>query len=170
MLSIIQHLLGPSIKQAACYISIALILCDARLSPKLGWSEKADNLLPYQTMFSKGPTLICRRNCGYGREQRRQTADISTPFLLYDLKQFCPGLKFTFPLGKWSQVSGITSPPSQIRLQSATVDQDCPFGGSKWSYHLPLLVTLVNQRALSWTAFLGNILDFTFLTSLLLPG
>lgn len=86
-------------------------------------------------------------DCGlYNRGHRRQPVDGSMLCLLCGLKHFSPGLRFPCQLGKWTQVSGVSPPPSYVRLQSFTVDQDSPFVESRGSCPLTLLFTVVIYR------------------------
>lgn len=110
-------------------------------------SKKTNNLLLFQTIFSKCLSLICGWDCGlYNRKYRKQPVDGSMPCLLYSLKQFSPGLRFPCHLGKWTQLSGVSPPPSYIRHQSSTVDKDSPFAGYRGSWPPPLLFTVVIYR------------------------
>lgn len=136
-----------------------------------GYSEKANNLLPFQTIFSKCPSLIYSWDCWlYNRWYRRQPVDGSMPCLLCGLKQFSPGLRFPCHLGKWTQLSGVSPPPSYIRLQSSIVDQDSPFEESRGSWPPPLLFTVVVYREHFPGGQFRGYTWLHFLTSLLLLG
>lgn len=110
-------------------------------------------------------------DCGlYNRGYRRQPVDGSMLCLLCGLKHFSPGLRFPFQLGKWTQVSGVSPPPSYVRLQSFTVDQDSPFVESRGSCPLTLLFTVVIYREHFPGRQFKGYPWVHFLTSLLLLG
>lgn len=94
----------------------------------------------------------------------------SMPCLLYSLKQFSPGLRFLCHLGKWTQLSGVSPPPSYIRHQSSIVDQDSPFAGCRGSWPPPLLYTVVIYREHFPRGQFREYTGLHFLASLLLFG